>query len=216
MTKNSFAFVLLLGVLGCTSTSKEEKLPVLGRPQIISKEVNGQTVKDTIPHQIADFSFLNQDSVLINNDSLKGKAYVADFFFTSCPTICPSMKKQLIRVHNVYQDEKLFSILSHTIDPKHDTIPVLKEFAERLGVSNSNWHFLYGSQDEVYPLGEKSYMMIAGEDANAPGGYIHSGAFILVDDQKQIRGVYDGTDAEAVDLLITEIDILLNEIKSRP
>ena len=111
-----------------------------------------------------------------------------------------------------YKNETNFKILSHTIDPSHDSIPVLKSFAERLGVADNNWHFLTGKQSDIYELGEKSYMVIAGEEESAPGGFIHSGAFMLVDNLGRIRGVYDGTDKVQVDILLVEIDLLLDEI----
>ncbi|WP_109829267.1 SCO family protein [Reichenbachiella versicolor] len=213
--KNSILIIIAVFSLSCSSIRKKEVLPVLGRYEVIEKTIDGKKTYDSIPHTIADFSFLNQDSMIVDNDFLKGKAYIADFFFTSCPTICPTMKKQLLRVFDKYKHEKDFAILSHTIDPKHDTIPLLKDFSERLGVTGGNWHFLYGTQEEIYSIGEKSYMLIAGEDSSAPGGYIHSGAFILVDDQKRVRGIYDGTDVDQVNILLIELDLLLNEIKSR-
>ncbi|MCV9386769.1 SCO family protein [Reichenbachiella ulvae] len=192
-------------------TTKSGKLPILGRPEIVTSKVNGELKVDTIAHQVADFSFLNQDSVWINNDSLAGKIYVADFFFTSCPTICPLMKKQMLRVYDAFSENDHVKILSHTIDPAHDSVAVLREFSEALGVESSKWHFLTGDKDEIYQLGEKSYMVTAGADKDAPGGYIHSGAFLLVDTERHIRGVYDGTMKEQVDQLIIDIRKLLDE-----
>ena len=212
MRSNLIVIASLWLVCGC---SKPEVLPIMGRYKITEQIIDGAIVKDSIPHQIADFSFMNQDSIWINNDTLAGKAYVADFFFTSCPTICPVMKKQMVRVFEKYQDESKFAIVSHSIDPKHDSIPLLNDFAKRLGVHGKNWHFLTGNQNDIYQIGEKSYLSVSGEDKGAPGGYIHSGAFILIDDQRRIRGVYDGTDVDQVDILLLEIDILLDEIKKR-
>lgn len=191
--------------------SSEKALPKLGRPEVVVNKVDGKEVMDTIPHRIADFSFLNQDSSIVNNESLAGKIYVADFFFTSCPTICPKMKKQLLRVYDQFVDNDTVMIVSHSIDPKHDSVAVLREFSKALGVSNKKWHFLTGDKEEIYQLGEKSYMVTAGADKDAPGGYIHSGAFLLVDSDRRIRGVYDGTVPEQVDLLILDIRTLLNE-----
>ena len=102
-------------------------------------------------------------------------------------------------------------ILSHTIDPKHDSVEVLREFAERLGVSSETWHFVTGDQDEIYDIGQTSYMVTAMEDKDEPGGYLHSGAFLIIDKQRRIRGIYDGTKEEKVDLLLKDIDILLKE-----
>ena len=136
---------------------------------------------------------------------------MADFFFTSCPTICPVMKAQMLRVYDSIQNKPDVLILSHTIDPKHDTVAVLKEFADRLGVESSKWHFVTGEKDDIYKIGQTSYMVSASEDPAEPGGYIHSGAFILVDKERRVRGLYDGTKPDQVDRLINDIDVLLQE-----
>ncbi len=186
-------------------------MPVLGNKKITEKEVNGEVVKDTIFHTIRDFAFVDQDSSLVTNETFNNQVYVADFFFTSCPTICPVMKQQMLRVYEAYEQEPEVAILSHTIDPKHDTVAVLKDFAERLGVKSEKWHFVTGNKDSIYDIGETSYLVVANEDENAPGGYIHSGAFLLVDKQRRIRGVYDGTIPEQVDILINDIGRLINK-----
>lgn len=210
--QNALLIVLIALIGACTLEHKSEKqLPILGRPEITIKEVNGEKVMDTIPHRVADFSFVNQDSSIITNESIKDKIYVADFFFTSCPTICPKMKKQLLRVYDQFIDNDTVMIVSHSIDPKHDSVAVLREFSQALGVSSKKWHFLTGDKDAIYQLGEKSYMVTAGADKDAPGGYIHSGAFLLVDSDRRIRGVYDGTVPEQVDQLMLDIRTLLNE-----
>lgn len=219
MIKKTASWSLLLGVIAtlfsCGGNYGKKELPVLGRKKIVEKEVDGKMVMDTVDHQVADFAFFNQDSVLITNDSFKGQIYVSDFFFTSCPTICPKMKKQMLRVYDKYEKSPEVAILSHTIDPSHDNVQVLNEYAEALGVESSKWHFVTGDEDTIYELGEKSYMVTAGADEEAPGGYIHSGAFLLVDDLGRIRGVYDGTMEEQVDLLLDDMDVLLNELSAK-
>lgn len=200
-------------VLGCESNTKNE-LPVLGRKKYVERQVNGQTVIDTVEHTIAPFEFYNQDSVAISNQTYQDKIYVADFFFTSCPTICPVMKKQMLRVYEAFEKEDKVQILSHTIDPEYDNVSVLKAFADAIGVASPKWNFVTGDREEIYEIGESSYMVTAGADENAPGGYIHSGAFILVDGKQRIRGVYDGTMADQVDILISDIKILLSNQKN--
>jgi protein SCO1/2 len=202
-------WLLILTLWSCTEVKNSFELPVLGRPKIVTNEVNGVIVTDTIPHKIEPFSFVDQDSMIITNDTFKDKIYVADFFFTSCPTICPVMKQQMLRVYDVYKDQPTVAILSHTIDPEYDTVALLHDFADRLGVSSQTWHFVTGDKDAIYDIAETSYMVVANEDDNAPGGYIHSGAFLLIDQEGQIRGVYDGTLEDQVDLLIKDIDRLL-------
>jgi protein SCO1/2 len=204
---------LILSILilsGCESSN--EKLPYLGNKHI---ERNAETgTADTVFHTIADFSFINQDSSTVTNSTVADKIYVADFFFTSCPTICPIMKTQMLRVYEAIEDNPDVVILSHTIDPEYDTVGLLRDYAERLGVSTPKWHFLTGEKSDIYDLGQESYMVTTQESDFEPGGYIHSGAFILVDKKRRVRGMYDGTKEEAVNKLIEDIDVLLREYGS--
>jgi len=212
MNKTSAAALLLLAVISaCDGLMGEKKLPILGRREITTTEIDGKETTDTVYHKVGDFRFLDQDSAWVTNDTFVGKIYVADFFFTSCPTICPIMKTQMVRIYQEFETNPEVALLSHSIDPEHDTVAVLKEFSERLGVKSDKWHFVTGNKDEIYDLGETSYMVVAGEDPGAPGGYIHSGAFLLVDKERRIRGVYDGTIAEEVDQLMADMKILLKE-----
>ena len=197
---------VFLFLIACGGVQRENSLPILGNTIY---EGN-----DTIYHTIQDFSLLDQDSTLVTNSTMSDKVYIADFFFTSCPTICPTMKAQMLRVYEKYEGNNQVGILSHTIDPLYDTIPLLKDYSSRLGVSSSQWKFLWGDQDIIYDLAERSYMSIADEDNAAPGGFIHSGAFLLVDKKRRIRGVYDGTDANQVDVLMNDIGKLLEESNS--
>lgn len=156
------------------------------------------------------FQFVNQDSSLVTEKDVLGKIHVTDFFFTTCPTICPVMKTQMLRVYETYQDSDDFLLLSHTIDPKHDSVAVLNDYAEGLGISSNKWHLVTGEKDNIYEMAE-TYMVTAEEDERAPGGFIHSGAFMLLDKQRQIRGIFDGTKEEEVDELILAIKQLQNE-----
>lgn len=196
-------------ILSCTQSAK--KLPILGRKEIKNVEFDGKIKADTIYHTIPDFSFINQDGEVVTQDTFKDKIYIADFFFTTCPTICPIMKTQMLRIYEKYQLNPEVKILSHTLDSKHDSVSVLYEFADRLGVSSNTWHFVTGVQEDIYEIGQESYMVTAREDPDEPGGILHSGAFLLVDKQKRIRGIYDGTKPDKVDLLMRDIDILLEE-----
>ncbi len=195
----------------CTQTPKKFELPILGNPKIVADTVNGAVVIDTVDHKIADFAFVDQDSTWVTNETFDGKVYVADFFFTSCPTICPVMKKEMLRVYEAFENNDEVAILSHTIDPTHDDVPTLNEYAKRLGVKADKWHFVTGEKETLFEIGETSYMVVAAEDEEAPGGLIHSGAFLLVDKQRRVRGVYDGTVPEQVDLLIADIKRLVEK-----
>lgn len=210
--------ILLLALCGqilMACSPQKEKLPILGNKIIEPRTENGRIVSDTIYHTIPDFSLVDQDSSIITPEVLQDKIVVADFFFTSCPTICPVMKVQMLRVYEKYQDRSDVVLLSHSIDPEFDTVAVLKDFADRLGVKSSTWHFLTGAKEDIYALGERGYIVTAREDAAEPGGFLHSGAFVLVDKQRRIRGIYDGTEEAQVDLLLQDMDILLREYEAK-
>ncbi|MDR7129007.1 protein SCO1/2 [Algoriphagus sp. 4150] len=194
------------------SVEKKATLPKLGNWHMDEKTVDGKVVQDTVYHKIASFSFINQEGDTITKSSVEGKVYVADFFFTTCPTICPIMKKEMLRVYEEFGDNPNFKILSHSIDPTHDTQEVLKDYALKLGIENADtWNFLTGDAEKIYEIGQTSYITTAQEDQTAPGGFLHSGAFVLVDQNGHIRGVYDGTKAKQVDQLISDIPKLLGK-----
>jgi protein SCO1/2 len=180
------------------------ELPILGE-----RYVEGG---DTVYHRIADFAFVNQVGDTITNDEVAGKVYVADFFFTSCPTICPIMKKEMLRVYEQFHDNPNFKILSHSIDPTYDTQPVLEDYAEKLGIEDaSTWNFLTGDQEKIFEIAQTSYITTAMSDQDEPGGFVHTGAFLLVDGNGRIRGAYDGTKKDQVDRLIADIPKILGK-----
>jgi protein SCO1/2 len=184
-------------------TSEVAELPILGERYVDDNQ-------DTVYHSIADFAFVNQVGDTIRKEDMAGKIYVADFFFTTCPTICPVMKKEMLRVYGQFKGEPNFRILSHSIDPTHDTQAVLKDYAEKLGVPDAaTWNFLTGDQEKIFEIGQTSYLTTTMADDMEPGGFLHSGAFLLVDQQGRIRGVYDGTKTEQVDRLLADIPKLL-------
>ncbi|MBC6366965.1 SCO family protein [Algoriphagus sp. AK58] len=200
--------LLIIGAAACKPAGENSaanlELPILGERYVDDNQ-------DTVYHKIAEFSFINQMGDTISNEDVTGKVYVADFFFTTCPTICPVMKKEMLRVYEKYKDNPNFRILSHSIDPTHDTQEVLKEYAEKLGVENaSTWNFLTGDQEKIFEIGQTSYLTTAMADQMEPGGFLHSGAFLLIDQQGRIRGVYDGTKTDQVDRLINDIPKILN------
>ncbi|MCE7066703.1 SCO family protein [Dyadobacter sp. CY326] len=202
--------LLAAATIGC---KEERKLPILGERDWVKKSVDGKEVVDTIYNAIPAFSFVNQEGDTVSEKIVEGKIYVADFFFTTCPTICPIMKRQMIKVYNEYKGYPDVMILSHSIDPEHDTPQVLKKFASDLGVEGNQWQFLTGQKDEIYEIGQKNYLSTAKEDKTADGGFIHSGAFILVDKEKHVRGMYDGTTEEGTKKLIDDMKLLLEEYK---
>lgn len=201
---------VLSNVVACQQTA-EKTLPILGLREPVTRVVDGQTVTDTVYHSIADFRLLNQDSVFIDNHTFDNVVYIANFFFTHCPSICPTMQRNLLKVYEKYKGDERVRFLSHSIDFRYDSPSVLKAYAEKLGVTNDQWQFVTGSKAEIYGLSD-SYMVYTKEDADVPGGYDHSGHFLLVDQNRHIRGAYDGTDDTQVQLLFEDLAILLNEV----
>jgi len=210
----SSILALLFLTINFTACTNEKKLPIYGQREAkIVKEKDGTQRVDTVYQTIPAFKFLNQDSTYITQDMFKGKIYVADFFFTSCTTICPTMHRNLKTVYEQYKGNPDILFLSHTIDFKYDKPSVLKKYAQKLGVDVPQWQFVYGSKDEIYNLAEKSYLTVVKEDSTATDGYIHQGWLVLIDKEKRMRGAYDGTKTEEVEKLKKDIVTLLAEEK---
>jgi len=198
-------FLVISNILLFSACQEGPKtLPILGNKD----EVDGKTVY----HEIPDFSFVNQDSMEINNQTFAGKAYISDHFFISCPTICPKLSKSMLRIHDKFKAKNDLLLLSHSIDTKYDTIPRLKKYATNLGVTSDKWHFVTGEKQAILDIAE-DYFNIALEDSDAPGGYNHSGRLILVDKNRRIRAFCDGTDSESVDKFMVDIQHLLTEME---
>ncbi|MDZ4668478.1 MAG: SCO family protein [bacterium] len=191
--------------------NQPQSLPILGNREPVERQIVGKTTIDTVYSTVPNFSFINQNGDSVTQKTTEGKIYVADFFFTTCPTICPIMKKQMIRVYQKIKGDPSFMLLSHTIDPDHDTVALLKDFCERLGSDGKQWMFLTGNRDQIYEMAEKGYYATAMPDSTEPGGYIHSGGFILVDAQRRVRGIYNGTEEKEVDQLMRDLYVLKAE-----
>lgn len=187
-----YAGYLIMGETG--SFFGKEKLPVLGSPG----------------HIIGGFSFVNQAGQTITQNDVKGKVYVAEYFFTTCTGICPKMNANMQKVYAVYRNNPDFRILSHTVDPDHDTIPVLKAYAEKHGADPKNWWFLTGTKKELYTLARQGYIV---DDGTYTGDedFVHTQWFALVDGEGRVRGLYEGTKQPDVEKLIKDIDRLMKE-----
>ena len=202
-----FAFgVLVLASWLPTCTPSRPSLPILGERQVVSTASG----VDTIYHTIPDFVLLTQDSAPFTAQALDNKIYVADFFFARCPTICPVMARELLRVQKAYANDTRVDIVSHSVDPVRDTPAVLRDYADRLSINTEQWTLLTGQQDSIYALAQ-TYLSVAMPDSTAPGGFMHTSSFLLIDTQRRIRGVYDGILSEQVDRLIKDIAVLLDE-----
>jgi protein SCO1 len=190
-------------------------LPHYFPQDIVESEVDGKLISDTIFHIVPHFSFLSSQGDSVSDIDTKGKIYVADFFFTTCPGICPKMSNQLKRVQEAFLDDPDVLILSHSVDPENDSIPVLKAYADNYKAVKNKWFFLRGDNDTIYNLAQKGYFISALEDTNYTNSdrFVHSDKLILVDKERHIRGYYNGTDEKDVDRLILEISILIQEYK---
>ena len=224
MLKRLFLLPTLAATLlttACTEPPKETaKLPIMGERDVRPRADGGPA--DTVFATVPRFRLVNQAGQVITNQTFAGRAYVADFFFATCPGICPKMQGELLKVYTKYAKDPRIVFLSHTIDPAHDTIPVLQDYAQRLGVTDAaRWHFAttgaHGeptAKDTVFQLA-RAYFTAALPDKQAPGGFAHNGTFALVDDQGHIRGLYDSLNAQEVARLFVELPILLAEIDAR-
>ena len=203
--------ILFLALLVFSCTEQSVKTNKLLLPIIGEKKLAGVEGTDTIYHNIQPFSFINQFNDTVTEKVIENKIYVADFFFATCQSICPKMSSQLVHVQNAFKNDKDVLILSHTVNPLHDTAEVLNGYAQSYGAIKNKWHFLTGNKKAIYDLARYSYLVNALEEDGSAEGFLHSELFILVDAQKRIRGFYDGTDSVAVVKLISDITLLKQE-----
>jgi protein SCO1/2 len=191
-------------------------LPVKKLPIYQPAMVNFELVDSTIQHQkkyhrIADFSLTNQNGKTVTQNDFKGKIYVADFFFTTCPTICIAMTDNLIKVQEKIKNNPNVMLLSHSVTPKMDSVAQLKKYALEKGVIDNKWHLVTGDKKVIYELARKSYLAVKEDGDGGPFDMIHTENFILVDPESRIRGFYDGTDLNEIDRLLEELDWLMEE-----
>lgn len=202
---------LLMSACEEPAKEKEERvLPILGTRDVLYETIDGKEVADTIYHTVEYFAYLNQDSVMINSDDLKGKVWISSFFFTHCPTICPPMTAQMMRLNEDLtdlKDEIIF--MSFSIDPDRDTPSRLREYRDKYSIKSTNWYHFTGNEAETHRLGVESFLVHAGKDDTQPGGYAHGDIFTLVDKEGRVRGIYHGTDIEDVSQLEKDVRKLL-------
>jgi protein SCO1/2 len=211
--KNLLLFAAIFCLLQACTNKSDNKLPILGNREPVERIVDGKTIVDTVYQTISPFSYLNQDSVLVTDKDFDHKIYIADFFFTSCNTICPVMHRNLLEVYKKFKDNPNVKILSHSIDVKYDLPSRLKSYASKLGVESDKWVFVHGSRDSIFNISAKSYLVAAYEDNADPQGLVHQGWFVLVDTKKQLRGAYDGTSEDQVKQMMLDMEKLLKEEK---
>ena len=201
-------FVALMLVTSACATEQDANcaLPYIGEHDV----VNG----DTTYYQVGDWQFYRQDSALVSAASLAGKPQLVDFFFTSCPTICPQVTRNMLRAYERFKDTDL-QLLSFTVDPKRDSVGHLARYSENLEVKGTeDWWFLTGDKFELYATANQ-YLSVAVEDADAPGGVTHSGRIMFVDEQGHVRSYADGTDDEDVARLLDEVACHMGQTTAR-
>ena len=179
-------------------------------------DVNPELVDSTIQykskyHTIADFSFVNQNGDTITQKNYEGKIYVADFFFTTCGSICPKMTTNLADVQKAVLNNPKVLLLSHTVFPEVDSIPVLKAYAIKHGVVDSKWNLVTGDKKEIYTMARKSYLAVKMGRPDQLYDMVHTENFVLVDQKRRVRGFYDGTNKEDIKRLLADIDFLCQE-----
>ena len=188
-----------------------KKLPVY-QPAMVNFELVDSTIQHHKKfHRIADFSLTNQNGKTVTQKDFKGKIYVADFFFTTCPNICIAMTDNLLKVQEKIKNNPNVMLLSHSVTPKIDSVPQLKKYAIEKGVIDKKWNLVTGDKKEIYDLARKSYLAVKEDGDGGPFDMIHTENFILVDPDRRIRGFYDGTDLEEIQRLREELEILIQE-----
>ena len=188
----------------------KERLPIF-QPNMVNAELVDSTLQHVKKyHRIADFSLLNQNGDTITQENYRDKIYVADFFFTTCPTICPIMTANLVEVQAALANDPEVLLLSHSVTPEIDSVAQLKKYAIEKGVNDAKWNLVTGDKKQIYELARKSYLAVQEDGDGGPFDMIHTENFILVDKQRKIRGFYDGTKEEEMDRLLSDIEILKN------
>jgi protein SCO1/2 len=189
----------------------EKKLPIY-QPSMVKFQLVDSTIQHVKRfHKIDDFSLVNQNNEIITNETYDGKIYIADFFFTTCPGICPIMKENMIVLQDEFINDDDVLLLSHTVTPEIDSVYVLKKYSQNKGVIDSKWNMVTGDKKQIYNLARKSYLVAEDIVGQRQYDMIHTENFVLVDSKRRIRGFYDGTDIDVMNNLISDIKILKKE-----
>ena len=209
-------FVVIFLSIACTILFLfyEALTPKKVLPIFQPNDVNYELVDSSIQHvkrfhKIKSFEFLNQNGEIISEKDYEGFIYVADFFFTTCPSICPLMTNNMVNIQNYIKDKNKVKLLSFSVTPEIDSVPVLKEYSIKKGVDDKYWNLLTGDKSKIYSLARKSFLVVKENRESNSHDMIHTENFVLVDREKRIRGFYDGTDDKDMQVLKKDIEILL-------
>lgn len=210
-------FLGSLGLLSCQANQAKQEattpnLPFYNEASFTPHWIAPNSSELETFHQVPSFSFLNQDGALVNQETFAGKIYVADFFFTTCPGICPKMTANMSVLQEAFKDDDEVLLLSHSVTPEYDSVSVLKEYALSHQVDSRKWHMVTGNKELIYSLGRKSYFVE--EDlglAKSADDFLHTENFVLVDKNRRIRGIYNGLNLSSVNQLIQDVETLKRE-----
>lgn len=205
-----FFFVIFLSALFAVFQSLEEKLAVYNPSDVHAELVDKSLQGLSENHTVADFELINQNGKKITQDVYKDKIYVTDFFFTSCPSICPIMTDNMVKIQNEFLNDDDIMLLSLSVTPNIDSISKLREYANNKGVIDSKWNITTGDKKHIYELARKSYFAATDQGDGGLQDFIHTSNFILVDTKRQIRGIYNGIEDKEILRLINDIKTLLN------
>ena len=189
----------------------DKPLPIYQPAMVNSELVDSSLVDDRKYHKIEDFSLINQNGKTITQKNYKNKIYVADFFFTTCQTICPIMTDHMYYIQKEVKNDPDIMLLSHSVTPEIDTVEQLKKYALKKGIDDNKWNLVTGNKKQIYDLARKSYLAVKDYDNGDQYDMIHTENFMLIDKKRQIRGFYDGTNPEEIKRLIADIQILKKE-----
>ncbi len=214
-TFHFLAFPLItLFLLGCSNSTQEKNavgLPIIGNYDIVHAPMEGYEVGDTIFHKVPEWTYLTEDSIPLSSSEIEDKIWIADFFFATCPTICVPMNESLNAVRDSLMEiNNDMAYISFTIDPEKDTPANLRAYRKEHNFTGENWYFLTGDQEETKQLALEGFQILAQEDKKAPGGFLHSSNFVLIDKNKHIRGVYNSLDEQDCQRLISDVKLLHN------
>ena len=210
-----FGIMAVISVI-CITLFYQALKPKKSLPIYNPADVNLEMVDSTVQyikkyHTISDFSFTNQNGKTITQKDYEGKIYVADFFFTTCGSICPIMTRNMVDVQKAFLNNPKVMILSHTVMPDVDSVPVLKKYAIEKGVIDTKWNLVTGDKKDIYSMARKSYLAVKLGKPSELYDMVHTENFVLVDTKRRVRGFYDGTKKEEIQRLIDDINWLCNE-----
>mgnify|MGYP006077304415 FL=1 len=205
-----YCYILIFTIAYSCNQRNEKQLPIYNPVDFEPKLVDKSLRNINKNHTVSDFNLTNQNGATITSKDYKNKIYVVDFFFTSCPSICPIMTNNMLMIQEEFIDNSQVMLLSLSVTPEIDNVEILKTYAEEKGVNDSKWNITTGSKKHIYELARKSYFAVVEQGDGGLQDFIHTPNFILVDTKKQIRGIYDGTDKNEIFRIIDDIKVLAN------